>query len=155
TKRQKVKVTERVTPSLSFYLLPSAFCWFIYYLSADVLPVPGFVKIRAEAETRGVLHQPVIGFRLGLQSAVVVSGADRLAANVKIKRAPGEVRAVDRQSGAPAVGRLGAKLGLILARAKRRDDFEIFFAFGKRAVARHQQAERLIGGGGGDHLLIG
>src|SRR5205085_10574806 len=137
---KKAKATRSRAPSL----LPFAYCLLSFALLADVFPVPGLVKVRAEAEARGVLHQPAISLRLRLNGAVVVLGADRLAADVQVERAPGEVRAVDRQARAPAVGRLRPQLRLVLGRAHRRDDFEILLAVDDRTVGCRRR----------DHLLV-
>src|SRR5262245_2272287 len=89
-----------------------------------VFPMPGFVEVRIETEALGVHHQPLIDLRVDLYRAIPVVSADRFAADVKVQRATGEMRAVDCQAGAPRSGILSAKHRLIGPRAKRRDDLQ-------------------------------
>ena len=84
--------------------------------------MPGFVEVGAEAEAFGVADEPAVGGCLCLERAVRVFGDGRLAADVEVEGAPGEVRAVDGERGATGVRLQLAQAILILARTKRRDD---------------------------------
>src|SRR5258708_17668986 len=110
--------------------------------------MPGLVEIRLESKTAGVLNQPAVRLGLRLNQAVAIACAYRVAADVKIERPSGEMRAVDSQTCPPAARRLAAKLLLILAGAKRRDDFEIQFVRRQFSIAvRRQAAVRVRDGG--------
>src|SRR5437868_11061049 len=122
---------------------------------ADVLPVPRLVVIRTEAELVCVLDEPAVGVRLNLNRAVRVLRLHRLAADVEVERAPGEVRAVDGQSRAARVRRLLAQVLLVLARAERRDDLEELLFGREFARRRVLESERGVCARGCDHALIG
>src|SRR6185369_9518842 len=56
-------------------------------------PVPGFVKVGVEVESFCVLYEPLIDRSLDLNCAVVILRAGRLAPDIEIQRATGQVRA--------------------------------------------------------------
>ena len=47
-----------------------------------VLPMPGFIKVRDEAELPSIFHQPPVDLCVRLQRAIGVFRADRFAADI-------------------------------------------------------------------------
>lgn len=77
--------------------------WFIGFV-AYILPMPGFVEVRPEAEPFSIANQPFVDGCLDLKGAIRVFGVDRISADIKIERATGKVRTVDCQTSAASVG---------------------------------------------------
>ncbi len=65
--------------------------------------MPGLVEVWAEAEALGVFHQPFVGRCVDLNRAVGIFRVNRIAADVDVQRAAGEMRAVYSESGATGV----------------------------------------------------
>src|SRR6266508_2021711 len=107
-------------PFRLFILYPSAFI-----LSPDVLPVPWLVVVRTEAEALGIADEPLVNPGVNLDGAVGVFRLDGFAADVEIQGAAREVRAINRETGAPRIRRLSAQPLLVFARPERGDDLRI------------------------------
>src|SRR5690349_17918337 len=87
--------------------------------------MPRLVEVRTEAEALGVAHQPAISRSVDLNRAIRVFRVHRIAANVEIQRATGEVWTVNCESRGAGIRRLAAQLVLIIRRTIGGDDLEV------------------------------
>src|SRR5581483_5189061 len=116
--------------------LPQIGSLFLRRLRA-ILPVPGLIEVRVEAETFSISHQPLVHPRVDLNRAVLIFSADRVAADIHVEREPGRMRTMKREPGAPRMRAALAELRLVSRRAVGRDDAE--------KMIRGTQLQRLIG----------
>src|SRR5207248_8314877 len=65
-----------------------------------IFPVPRLVKVRSEAEARGVAHQPLVGRCLHLDCAICIFRVDRIAADIQVQCVAREVRTIRCEAGA-------------------------------------------------------
>lgn len=61
----------------------------------DVFPVPGLEEVRTKPETRCIPHQPTISRRINLDCPICILRINRLASDIEIQCASGEVWTVD------------------------------------------------------------